>query len=209
MFCCRVSRLESDEILRASSASIATWDSLATVTLVSVIEEYLESRIAPKKYKIHDPFDRSVNASKVKRSMPEAKSIRQHTSAPRNESFLEVEITEADILAFARLTGDHNPLHVDAEYARSSNYQGRIVHGAFQVGLASALLGMHLPGKKVLLGTINARFPSPLYFPCSVKVTGEIASWNDQNSRWTAQSPGPGSVDISSNWRNLHGLYAS
>ncbi|HSS20761.1 MAG TPA: SDR family oxidoreductase [Pyrinomonadaceae bacterium] len=92
----------------------------------------------------------------------------------------EVEITEDDILAFARLTGDENPLHINADYARASNFQGRIVHGAYQTGLASALLGMHLPGQKVLLGTINARFPSPLYFPCRARVTGEIASWNPQ-----------------------------
>lgn len=90
----------------------------------------------------------------------------------------EVEVTDGDVLTFARLTGDHNPLHVDADYARASNFQGRIVHGAFQVGLASALLGMHLPGQKVLLGTINSRFPSPLYFPAKVKLTGEIVSWN-------------------------------
>ena len=90
----------------------------------------------------------------------------------------EVEITEEDILVFARLTGDHNPLHVNADYARTSNYQGRIAHGAFQVGLASALLGMHLPGKKVLLGTVNSRFPTPLYFPCRVRITGDITSWN-------------------------------
>ena len=93
----------------------------------------------------------------------------------------ELEIHEEDILSFARLTGDHNPLHVDADYARTSNYQGRIAHGAFQVGLASALLGMHLPGKKVLLGTINSRFPRPLYFPSRVKIAGEISAWNAQN----------------------------
>src|SRR6476620_576586 len=92
----------------------------------------------------------------------------------------ELEITDEDILTFARLTGDHNPLHVDADYARTSNFQGRIVHGAFQVGLASAVLGMHLPGKKRFLGTINARFPQPLYFPGKAKVSGEIASWNAQ-----------------------------
>src|SRR6185295_10069103 len=92
----------------------------------------------------------------------------------------ELEIHEEDILSFARLTGDHNPLHVDADYARNTNYQGRIAHGAFQVGLASALLGMHLPGKKVLLGTINSRFPSPLYFPARVKIAGEISAWNAQ-----------------------------
>ncbi|HEV7891466.1 MAG TPA: SDR family oxidoreductase [Pyrinomonadaceae bacterium] len=90
----------------------------------------------------------------------------------------EQEIAEEDVLAYARLTGDRNPLHVDADYARASNYEGRIVHGAYQVGLASALLGMRLPGQRVLLGSINSRFPAPLYFPTRVKIKGEITAWN-------------------------------
>jgi len=93
----------------------------------------------------------------------------------------EREIREEDVLAFARNSGDLNPLHVDFEYAQGSNFQGRIVHGAFQVGLASALLGMYLPGRNVLLGSVNARFPAPLYFPCRVHVRGEITAWNPQN----------------------------
>lgn len=90
----------------------------------------------------------------------------------------EREISEADVLAFARDSGDANPLHVDAAYARGTTFGARVVHGAFQVGLASALIGMHLPGRNVLLSTINARFPAPLYFPCRVRVRGEIAAWN-------------------------------
>ncbi len=90
----------------------------------------------------------------------------------------EREVAEADVLDFARNSGDANPLHIDAAYARSSNFQGRIVHGAFQVGLASALIGMRLPGRNVLLGSVNARFPAPLYFPCRVSVRGEITSWD-------------------------------
>ena len=90
----------------------------------------------------------------------------------------ERDVAEADVLDFARNSGDANPLHVDAAYAHSSNFQGRIVHGAFQVGLASALIGMRLPGRNVLLGSVNARFPAPLYFPCRVSVRGEITSWD-------------------------------
>lgn len=92
----------------------------------------------------------------------------------------EVQVTEEDVLTFARLTGDENPLHVNAQYARSSNYEGRIVHGAYQVGLASALLGMRLPGQRVLLASINSRFPAPLYFPARIKLVGEITAWNRQ-----------------------------
>ncbi len=90
----------------------------------------------------------------------------------------ERELTQDDVLAFAAVSGDHNPLHVDPEYARHSNYQGCIAHGALQVGLASALIGMHLPGRSVLLGGVNARFLSPLYPPCRVRVRGEIGAWN-------------------------------
>lgn len=94
----------------------------------------------------------------------------------------EKEITEQDVLSFARNSGDWNSIHVDADYALTRNHRGRIVHGAFQVGLASGLLGMHLPGQDVLLGSINARFTEPLYFPCRVRVNGEITSWNPDNS---------------------------
>jgi NAD(P)-dependent dehydrogenase (short-subunit alcohol dehydrogenase family)/acyl dehydratase len=97
----------------------------------------------------------------------------------------ERDITEEDVLAFAALSGDHNPLHVDTDYARSTNYQGRIVHGAFQVGLASAMLGMHLPGRNTLFGAANARFSAPLYFPCRVRVRGEITAYNEEERRGT------------------------
>jgi NAD(P)-dependent dehydrogenase (short-subunit alcohol dehydrogenase family)/acyl dehydratase len=90
----------------------------------------------------------------------------------------EREIAESDVLDFAANSGDFNPLHVDSDFARHTRYAQRIVHGAFQVGLASALIGMHLPGRDVLLGSVNARFISPLYFPCRVRVSGEITAWN-------------------------------
>ncbi len=93
------------------------------------------------------------------------------------EASFEREIAEDDVLTFARLSGDENPLHVDATYAASTNYAGRIVHGALQVSLASALIGMHLPGKHVLLGSIQSRFPAPLYYPTRVRVNGRIIAW--------------------------------
>jgi NAD(P)-dependent dehydrogenase (short-subunit alcohol dehydrogenase family)/acyl dehydratase len=90
----------------------------------------------------------------------------------------EREIEESDVLAFAANSGDFNPLHVDSAFAQHSRYSQRIVHGAFQIGLASALIGVHLPGRDVLLGSVNARFLSPLYFPSRVRVSGEITAWN-------------------------------
>lgn len=89
----------------------------------------------------------------------------------------EREITVEDIAAFAELSRDRNPLHVDVEYARHTNYEERIVHGAFQVGLASAMTGMYLPGRDVVVGSFQCRFPAPLYYPSRVLVQGEIITW--------------------------------
>jgi 3-hydroxybutyryl-CoA dehydratase len=95
----------------------------------------------------------------------------------------EREINEADVLAFARISGDMNPLHIDAEYARSTNLGARVVHGAYQVALASAMAGMYLPGKISFLVSCHAQFSRPLYFPCRVAVRGEITAWDPENSR--------------------------
>jgi NAD(P)-dependent dehydrogenase (short-subunit alcohol dehydrogenase family)/acyl dehydratase len=95
----------------------------------------------------------------------------------------EREISEADIVEFARNSGDFNPLHTDAEYARSTTLGERVVHGAYQVALASTMAGMYLPGRDGFLVSYNAQFLRPLYFPCRVAVRGEITAWDPANVR--------------------------
>ena len=110
--------------------------------------------------------------------VPEATELTAENVKVGLSAEFEREIDEDDVLSFARNSGDYNPLHVDSGYARTTNFHSRIVHGAFQVALASAMLGMRLPGRNVLLGAINCRFMSPLYFPTRVRVRGEITSWH-------------------------------
>lgn len=88
------------------------------------------------------------------------------------------EITQADVDVFASNSGDRNPLHVDAAYAATTSFGKPIAHGAFQIGLASAIAGMHLPGRRCLLTTVQARFPAALHVPTRVVVRGEITAWN-------------------------------
>ncbi|MGO8986683.1 MAG: SDR family oxidoreductase [Terriglobales bacterium] len=95
----------------------------------------------------------------------------------------ERDISEADVFEFARCSGDLNPLHTDAEYARSTNLGARVVHGAYQVALASAMAGMYLPGRNSFLVSYNAQFLRPLYFPCRVTVQGEITAWDPASAR--------------------------
>src|SRR6478735_1191932 len=114
----------------------------------------------------------------MSRVFPEAKVFAAEDLRVGLRAEFEREIVEADIRTFAANSGGANPLHVDSAYAETTAYGARLVHGAFQVGLASALIGMHLPGRQALLANLSARFPAPLYFPCRVRVRGEIAAWD-------------------------------
>ena len=55
-------------------------------------------------------------------------------------------ITEADVLMFAAVSGDTNPLHLNAEFAEKTRFQQRIVHGMLTTSLWSTLVGTRLPG---------------------------------------------------------------
>ncbi len=90
----------------------------------------------------------------------------------------EVDVDEKTIQLFAESSGDYNPLHIDAAYAKTTRFENRIAHGAFQVGLASSMVGMHLPGRHALVTNIQACFPAPLKYPTRVRVRGELTVWN-------------------------------
>ena len=101
-----------------------------------------------------------------------AKQLHAGLSAEFNHS-----IKEEDIRRFAHLSGDVNPLHLSQQYAQSVNYKKCIVHGAYQIALASKMVGMYVPGLKTVIGSIYARFSEPLYYPCQVTVKGVLTSW--------------------------------
>lgn len=103
------------------------------------------------------------------------------------KSSFEKRVTAEDVENFANLSGDYNPLHTDESYAGQTNYRRPIVHGAFQIGLASTMVGMHLPGRNVVVGSMRSRFPSPLFFPSTVTVQGEITAWLPQAGNGTVR----------------------
>ena len=56
------------------------------------------------------------------------------------------EVTDARVRAFAEVSGDHNPVHLDEAYAKTSVFRGRVAHGMLLGGFISAVLGERLPG---------------------------------------------------------------
>ena len=73
------------------------------------------------------------------------------------------QISDADIHAFAGLTGDINPVHVDDEYASSSRFGRRIAHGMLAAGHISAVLGVLLPGPGAIYLGQTLTFKSPVF----------------------------------------------
>ncbi len=70
--------------------------------------------------------------------------------------------TEADVMAFAAVSGDFNPVHVDADAAAASPFGERIVHGMLTASLLSALLAREVPGAIYLSQTLNFLRPVKL-----------------------------------------------
>ena len=72
-------------------------------------------------------------------------------------------ITDADVHAFADLTGDHNPIHVDDEFAKTTRFGRRIAHGMLTASLISSVLANKLPGEgSVYLGQ-TLQFVAPVF----------------------------------------------
>ena len=84
-------------------------------------------------------------------------------------------ITAQDVSAFAALSGDFNPLHVDETYAASTQFKKSVVHGMLLGALVSELVGMHLPGMRCLLVKESLEFKLPVFANETVRVKGVIA----------------------------------
>ncbi|MBP6819021.1 MAG: MaoC family dehydratase [Ferrovibrio sp.] len=71
-------------------------------------------------------------------------------------------VTEADILMFAAVSGDTNPVHIDQDFAASSMFKGRIAHGMLSASLLSTVFGTKLPGPGCIYLSQDLRFKAPV-----------------------------------------------
>jgi 3-hydroxybutyryl-CoA dehydratase len=83
-------------------------------------------------------------------------------------------VTESDIVLFAGVTGDFNPVHIDAEAAKKSVFGERIAHGMLSAGFISAVLGMRLPGPGSIYLSQTLRFTKPVRIGDTVTAHVEV-----------------------------------
>lgn len=72
------------------------------------------------------------------------------------------EITDRDIEMFAEVSTDHNPVHLDDDYAQATMFKGRIAHGMITAGLVSAVIGEQLPGHGTIYLGQSLKFLAPV-----------------------------------------------
>jgi 3-hydroxybutyryl-CoA dehydratase len=82
-------------------------------------------------------------------------------------------ITDADIVLYAGISGDTNPVHINQEYASGTMFQGRIAHGMLTAGLISAVLGTKLPGPGCIYMSQTLKFKAPVRSGDTVVLEGE------------------------------------
>lgn len=80
-------------------------------------------------------------------------------------------VSEADVYSFAGVSGDFNPIHVDAEFAKKTRFGQRIAHGILTASFISTAIGTGLPGKNSLYLSQEMKFIRPVFIGDTVTAT--------------------------------------
>ncbi len=83
-------------------------------------------------------------------------------------------VTEADIQAFAGLSGDFNPVHINEEFAATTMFKGRIAHGMLSAAFISTVFGMRLPGPGCIYVSQALKFKAPVRIGDTVTARVEV-----------------------------------
>ena len=94
-------------------------------------------------------------------------------------------ISESDVYLFAGVTGDFNPLHVDAEYAKTTPFGARVAHGPLTFSLCAGLLGTELPGLGTVAVSNQITYEAPVFIGDTIAVRVEVAELDPDRNRAT------------------------
>ena len=109
-------------------------------------------------------------------------------------------ITSEDVLLFAQVSTDNNPVHVDEEFAKTSIFGKRIAHGMLGASLISAVLGTKLPGFGTIYMSQEVKFKRPVFLGDTLTAWVEVAEKIDAKKRmvlhtWVENQDGAAVID--------------
>jgi len=92
-------------------------------------------------------------------------------------------VSSDDVVGFAEITGDRNPIHLSEHFAAKTPFGTRIAHGLYTAGLISALLGTRLPGPGAVYISQSLNFRAPVRIDDTVEVTVTVAELVPERAR--------------------------
>ena len=97
-----------------------------------------------------------------------------------DEAFDEKIVTLEDVQTFANVTGDHNPVHLDEDYAKDTMFKKCIAHGMLSAGLISKVIGTQLPGYGTIYLGQTLNFKKPVYIGDTITTVVSIKKINPE-----------------------------
>ncbi len=91
-----------------------------------------------------------------------------------------ITLTNNHVKTYAKLSGDHNPLHFDEAFAASTKFKQLVVQGGLTTGLLHALVAMDMPGPGTVLLSQNWKFTAPVFIGETITAEAEIISIHEK-----------------------------
>jgi acyl dehydratase len=109
-------------------------------------------------------------------SMPQAQLLTLAELSEGLQMTVDFSVTPQQMLQFAEISGDFNPLHTDDAFARAKGFDGVVVYGALMIAKVSQLIGMRLPGRNSVWASVSLDFRKPLYVGQAAQVEGIVTA---------------------------------
>lgn len=96
---------------------------------------------------------------------------------------LSKTVSSSDVVGFAEVTGDRNPIHLSEHFAAKTTFGTRIAHGLYTASLISAVLGTRLPGPGAIYISQTLNFRAPVKIGDTVEVTVQVTELVPEKTR--------------------------
>lgn len=105
-----------------------------------------------------------------------------------NTESLSRTLTEEDLILFAKVSGDTNPIHLDESFAVGSQFKGRIAHGMWTASIISCALATKMPGPGGVYLSQEVKFIRPVYVGDTITVQLKVTAINTVRKRVTIET---------------------
>jgi len=103
--------------------------------------------------------------------------------APGMTALYAKTVTDADVVLFAGISGDVNPVHLNQEFADRTMFRGRIAHGMLTASFISTVIGTKLPGPGCIYVSQNLKFKAPVRVGDTVNARVTVTSVDEVRGR--------------------------